>query len=176
MSERNRQRDTSQPPRVESQERSPLATMVSLRTIRLERLDAEFHGVRAGDVPTALEIGLTGGCAKSPDHAQHIRTIVELKVAVRPEGDASRQVATVTCKYVLEYRVLDAARFEQIDKDDPDLNGMMRVAVHMSWPFARETVLSATSKMGLPPLVLPSITFGADGTLRVGGVRAPSDE
>lgn len=151
-----------------------LGAVVAVRSIRLEASETRFIRIQAGEGPATLDLELGGGGGKSVDDPHVLRVIVKVGVTARASDEATQPICEMRAQYALDYEVLEEGRIEAVTAQE--VNEFIKsVAMKNAWPYAREFFHSASLKMGIPPIILPSL-FGAgpDGAAAV--ARGPKEQ
>lgn len=138
-----------------------VARYVELLDVRLVTIDAKFHD------PTESSQGLRVGTSREMsarfDEARRVATVhAHLRATVSHERPPAAPVFELSCHYVLDYRFAVSGGPEGDERNTylgafANVNGIYNV-----WPYFRELVQSVTSRMGLPPLVLPVYRVNRD--------------
>ncbi len=140
----------------EKSKKSPLAMAaevaqrVQIRNVRC----VEFRGrVIPQANPTPLAVTYKVTAQTSVDSANStIKVLASFVMEAKPEdAKAASAVVEASASIELEYVCSDAGSF-----DDETIQSFGRInGVYNAWPYWREYVQSAVTRMGLPPLVVP---------------------
>jgi hypothetical protein len=132
-----------------------LTKVVALQSARVVRSSTELLAIRESDVIDNLRLETKSGCVKSPDSPQGLRVFVGIECTALSR-DEQRALAKVECHMALDYSVSDVGLFGHLTDEDraefASLNGL-----YNAWPYLREFCQSASLRMGLQPLVLPTL-------------------
>ncbi len=125
------------------------------RRVNLENL--VLVGINAKRFPGPSEMGVL-----DPDVKQTHRVVHDVPGALHVESKFEFAVRTgdvLILEADLTYRLFySVSGDEPVDTGDSRMFARANGAYH-SWPFVREQLYSLTSKMGLPPFMLPVLSF-----------------
>lgn len=130
-----------------------LTRAVEIRSIRFIQTKTDFGGFQAGDVLDKMRITTRSAGIRSPDASEEIRAFVGLDCDVLT-SDQSRRAGMMSCDLAIDYKVSDEALWAKLEEQDY-AQFAATSSLGNAWPFIREFCLSASQKMGLPPVVLP---------------------
>lgn len=112
-------------------------------------------GIRVGaPPPSQIKIGIQMQVGQTDDKPSKIVVELGMKATATYDGNDSDPAILISATFVLVYRLKEAI---------PDMSDEQLVAFGQhqgmlnAWPYWREFVQSATSRMGLPPLKMPLI-------------------
>jgi len=121
--------------------------------MELRLVDAAMH-VDATTSPPELHLRLKHGARFSrrlDGNRFVVRAEVELAGASGPDADTIPPVVTISATFELVYALSgELTPTEEVLEEFARVNG-----VYNAWPYWREFIQNAASRMNLPPLVLP---------------------
>jgi len=138
-----------------------VARHVELHEVRLSRVDAQV----LTDVDEALKLGVSVDIGKHvhsfafDETRRTLKVYIGVDVRIGPEtagraNESSRALAKVSVVFALSYQMNVAPPPAEIRdvlfSSFAEING-----TYNGWPYIREQIQAITSKMGLPPIVLP---------------------
>jgi hypothetical protein len=135
----------------------PAAAALTLIDLRALRLNAEFVGPGL-DPPYMVQAGATGRFA-----ATETTCGIQIEYDLAASTEAGQPVWHAAVVLHLEYHLVEGATMPDADALDAYASTAAPFAAH---PFAREAVYSLTSRLGVPPFVLPTMRSAA-ATLHV---------
>ncbi len=146
-----------------------LAGMVASRVqiIDIFQLSASYKRITdLSDKPTSLESKTNASVQYGNESLQ---IVVMIQCAVHAETDQQKEFMNIESQFIAVYQVpsMDGLTKEHIDAFG-EVNGPYNV-----WPYWREFVQNATSRMGLTPLTLP--VHRPRDQHKAGAMVAPTD-
>lgn len=131
-----------------------LVGAASLVSVGLIRSVSEFHAERFQN-PDGLQLIVPPPEYRSAFDAQarilQCGARLRAMLSAQPDADAATAIALIEAEYVLDYRV---APGPEIPPDAMQVFAY-RNGVFNAWPFFRELAFSLTSRMNIPPLIIP---------------------
>jgi hypothetical protein len=150
------------PPTNSFQMAGEVARAVELETVALRAVQAAFNGQSSvPKLPVPVQVRITHSEKFILDPEGKLDVTIHFDVLGMPPKGATEGF-DLHCDFVARYALHAGATFSEGHYSHfASLNALMNV-----WPYMRELVQSATSRMGLPSLVLtlfriPSVSQGA---------------
>jgi preprotein translocase subunit SecB len=140
---------------------------LKLLHVRLTNLQANLE-IRGGKNPSKakIESGANVGISTNEKNL-HINSVID--ILGRPgweEHDDDGSRLQIHLEYQVVFQILNIPPREFLKFPNP----LITAGMLMVWPHFRETVLSLTAKMGMPPFVLPTFVSGPAGVM-LGGAE-----
>jgi preprotein translocase subunit SecB len=132
---------------------------LQLRNIRLISLVSNLQ-IHNGKLPTVASLESTASVGPAPDGNLHVN--MTLTLTGRPSdaaADDDASLVKIEVHYQCIYEVVEGGP-EQFEKD---ASIIAKVGMLVLWPHIRELVQSVTSRMAIPPFILPIFAPGGKG-------------
>jgi hypothetical protein len=138
---------------------------LKLLHVRLLNLQANV-AIQGGKTPDKAQIESGANLGIGTDGKNlHVNSVIN--ILGRPDLESTDgSELQIHIEYQVVYQMLDIEPNEVLKFPQP----LVRAGMLVIWPNFRETVLSITAKMGIPPLVLPMFVSGAGG-MAIGGTE-----
>ncbi len=140
-------------PNISPEEYSDILSSIELSQIELNDCSVKRHEVKSKGGTIDLDVSMKLGCDQNASEVYFLATY-KLEGVKRTDAEAE-QVFTITVSFLLSYM---KNKDVEISKDFVNIFKDNSIEL-VSWPYFREFVQSMTSRMGFPPLTLPSKYF-----------------
>ena len=138
---------------ISPEEYSNILSSISLSQILLNDCSAKKHEVKSKGGAIDLDISMKLGFDQTASEVSFITTY-KLEGVKRSEG-ADEKVFTITTSFLLSYM-----KTKEVEVTKEFVNVFKNNSIELvSWPYFREFVQNMISRMGFPPLTLPSKFF-----------------
>lgn len=132
-----------------------LFDFLSLRNVRLLSIDAKVQLV-SDELPPKPTVSLEAGAGISPDNQLHVNSSLGV-AAGSPDADSSYFGINAIYQCVYSVEGIDP---QQIAEASEVNEALVSNGVFVAWPYFRDLVQSTTTRMGLPPVVIPVFSTG----------------
>lgn len=138
---------------ISPEEYSNILSSISLTQILLNDCSAKKHEVKSKGGAIDLDISMKLGFDQNASEVSFITTY-KLEGVKRSEG-TDEKVFTITTSFLLSYM-----KTKEVEVTKEFVNVFKNNSIELvSWPYFREFVQNMISRMGFPPLTLPSKFF-----------------
>lgn len=138
---------------ISPEEYSNILSSISLSQILLNDCSAKKHEVKSKGGAIDLDISMKLGFDQNASEVSFITTY-KLEGVKRSEG-TDEKVFTITTSFLLSYM-----KTKEVEVTKEFVNVFKNNSIELvSWPYFREFVQNMISRMGFPPLTLPSKFF-----------------
>lgn len=138
---------------ISPEEYSNILSSISLSQILLNDCSAKKHEVKSKGGAIDLDISMKLGYDQNASEVSFITTY-KLEGVKRSEG-TDEKVFTITTSFQLSY-----IKTKEVEVTKEFVNVFKNNSIELvSWPYFREFVQNMISRMGFPPLTLPSKFF-----------------
>lgn len=135
------------------EEYSNMLSSIELRQILLNDCSAKKHDIKSKGGTIDLDISMRLGYDQNTNEASFLATY-KLEGVKRSESEEEK-VFTLSASFLLSYMKIKEV---EINKDFVSIFKENSIEL-VSWPYFREYVQNMISRMGFPPLTLPSKFF-----------------
>lgn len=140
-------------PEISPEEYANILSSISLTQILLNDCSAKKHEVKSKGGAIDLDISMKLGFDQNASEVSFITTY-KLEGVKRSEG-TDEKVFTITTSFLLSYM-----KTKEVEVTKEFVNVFKNNSIELvSWPYFREFVQNMISRMGFPPLTLPSKFF-----------------
>jgi hypothetical protein len=125
---------------------------LKLNSVRLVTLDAKLD-IKDGKVPVHAKIQALPKCGPTAD-GKKMLAILEVEIVGRPEGagdDDDCSTVRIKANYQCVYEIVGV----KADDIAPHAVAVANTGMLVIWPYLRELANSISTKMAIPPIVLP---------------------
>ena len=138
---------------ISPEEYSDILSSISLSQILLNDCSAKKHEVKSKGGAIDLDISMKLGYDQNASEVSFITTY-KLEGIKRSEG-TDEKVFSITASFLLSYM-----KTKEVEVSKEFVNVFKNNSIELvSWPYFREFVQNMISRMGFPPLTLPSKFF-----------------
>jgi preprotein translocase subunit SecB len=138
---------------ITPEEYSNILSSISLSQILLNDCSAKKHEVKSKGGAIDLDISMKLGYDQNASEVSFITTY-KLEGIKRSEG-TDEKVFSITASFLLSYM-----KTKEVEVSKEFVNVFKNNSIELvSWPYFREFVQNMISRMGFPPLTLPSKFF-----------------
>lgn len=140
-------------PEISPEEYANILSSISLSQILLNDCSVKKHEVKSKGGAIDLDISMKLGFDQNASEVSFITTY-KLEGVKRSEG-TDEKVFTITTSFLLSYM-----KTKEVEVTKEFVNVFKNNSIELvSWPYFREFVQNMISRMGFPPLTLPSKFF-----------------
>jgi len=140
-------------PEISPEEYTDVLSSISLSQILLNDSSAKKYEVKSKGGAIDLDISMKLGYEQNANEVNFV-TAYKLEGVKRSEG-AEEKVFTITASFQLSYM-----KTKEVEITKEFVNVFKNNSIELvSWPYFREFVQNMISRMGFPPLTLPSKFF-----------------
>lgn len=134
-----------------------LSQSVKLLALNATRFHGEVLDRRPNDSVGSFKIDLHLGASRSPEVPTVFDCSIGMTLECMAKSDPGRSVGRMSCVFGIRYQAPSAEALERVTDEDLLAFAGRNSMLH-AWPYLREYFQSSASRLGLPRVVLPTLS------------------